>query len=377
MPASANYAASQCRCGDRAPPSLGLVIAGLGRSVHSIDVPRRIVLLGATGYTGRLVADALVRNKARPVLAGRSSQNLAALGVQLGKGLDTAVVDVRHPETLIELLEADDVLVSTVGPFEALGRPVIEAAVQCRATYLDSCSEPAVLRSVYEEVAPEAEAAGVVLVPGCGFEFVVGNLAAWLALESAGNLATGVEVGYFVTGHARSTSSVGARASAGAAALAPHFTWPIAVGALEHLAIPRMLPAIREVSVYMGGPKSERVARAGAQLVGAAARLPGVPAMVRWVSGLPRSKDGPDETERASVSGFVTATAHDAAGRELRTVRLGRVNPYTFTGNFLAWAAMRAARDGIAGAGAVGPVEAFGLRALVEGCVAAGVKAAI
>ena len=150
-----------------------------------------------------------------------------------------------------------------------------------------------------------------------------------------------------------------------------------AVGALEHLAIPRMLPAIREISVYMGGPKSERAARAGAQLVGAAARLPGVPAVVRWASGLPRSKDGPDETERASVSGFVTATAHDAAGRELRTVRLGRVNPYTFTGNFLAWAAIRAARDGIAGAGAIGPVEAFGLRALVDGCVAAGVKAAI
>ena len=42
-------------------------------------------------------------------------------------------------------------------------------------------------------------------------------------------------------------------------------------------------------------------------------------------------------------------------------MRLGRVNPYTFTGNFLAWAAMRAATHGIAGAGAVGPVEAFGL----------------
>ena len=364
-------------------------------------MPRRIVLIGATGYTGRLVAEALVRNRARPVLAARSSQNLAALGVQLGKGLDTAVVDIRQPETLTEMLQPGDVLVSTVGPFEALGRPVVEAAIEARATYLDSCSEPAVLRAVYEEVAPAAETAGVVLVPGCGFEFVVGNLAAWLALESAGNLATGVEVGYFVAGRARGGSSVGARASAGAAALAPHFTWrnghlvevrpgeeirrfpvdggarsAIAVGALEHLAIPRMLPAIREISVYVGGPKSERAARAGARLVSAATRLPGLPATVRWISGLPRSKEGPDETERAGVSGFVTATAHDAAGRELRTVRLGRVNPYTFTGNFLAWAAMRAAGHGIPGAGAMGPVEAFGLPPLVEGCVAAGVKAA-
>src|SRR5437660_499003 len=49
---------------------------------------RRIVLLGATGYTGRLVAEALVQARARPVLAGRSSQNLSALGAELGKGLD-------------------------------------------------------------------------------------------------------------------------------------------------------------------------------------------------------------------------------------------------------------------------------------------------
>jgi short subunit dehydrogenase-like uncharacterized protein len=364
-------------------------------------MPRRIVLLGATGYTGRLVAQALVRNRARPVLAGRSSQNLAALGVQLGKGLDTAVVDVRRPESLAELLKPGDILVSTVGPFEMLGRPVVEAAIQGQAIYLDSCSEPAVLRSVYEEVAPAAEAAGVALIPGAGFEFVAGNLAAWLALGSAGNLATGVEVGYFLSGRAR-TSSVGARASAGAAALSPHFTWRnghlievrageeirrfpvngtaragIAVGALEHLAIPRMLPAIREISVYVGGPRSERVAKVGSRLATTASRLPGVPAAVRWASGLPRTKEGPDETERASVSGFVTATAHDAAGRELRRVRLGHVNPYTFTGNFLAWAAMRAAGHGVAGVGAIGPVEAFGLGPLVEGCVAAGIKAAL
>jgi hypothetical protein len=55
---------------------------------------------------------------------------------------------------------------------------------------------------------------------------------------------------------------------------------------------------------------------------------------------------------------------------------VGRVNPYTFTGSFLAWAAMRAARHPIKGAGALGPVEAFGLGSLAEGCVAAGLQTA-
>ena len=368
---------------------------------HSDVVPRRIVLFGATGYTGRLVAEALVRARARPVLAGRSSQNLAALGVELGKGLDTAVADVRRPESLLELVQPGDVLVSTVGPFETLGRPVVEAAIERGATYLDSCGEPAFLRCVFETLAPAAESAGVALVPGCGFEFAVGNLAAWLALESAGNLASGVEVGYFLNGRIRGASSVGARASVGAAVVAPHYAWrnghlvevrggdqvrrfpvdgttraAVSIGALEHLAIPRLLPSIREISVYIGGPKSERVARTAARVVAAAGRVPGVPPTVRWATRLPRTKAGPDESERSRMSGFVAATAFDVAGRELRTVRLGRVNPYTFTGSFLAWAAMRTAAHPVVGAGALGPVEAFGLGSLVEGCVKAGLKTA-
>ena len=50
---------------------------------------RRIVLYGATGYMGRLVATALAEARVRPVLAGRNVQSLHSLGVTLGRGLDT------------------------------------------------------------------------------------------------------------------------------------------------------------------------------------------------------------------------------------------------------------------------------------------------
>ena len=87
------------------------------QSVHCDLVSRRIVLYGASGYTGRLVAEALVQARARPVLAGRSHQNLAALGVHLGKGLDIAVADAAVPESLLDIIQKVDVVVNTAGPF--------------------------------------------------------------------------------------------------------------------------------------------------------------------------------------------------------------------------------------------------------------------
>ena len=84
-------------------------------------MPGRIVLYGATGYTGRLTAQAMVANGARPVLAGRDRGRLAALAARLspasGAGLETAVAGLESPGPLRRLLGAGDVLVSTAGPF--------------------------------------------------------------------------------------------------------------------------------------------------------------------------------------------------------------------------------------------------------------------
>jgi hypothetical protein len=72
----------------------------------------------------------------------------------------------------------------------------------------------------------------------------------------------------------------------------------------------------------------------------------------------------------------VAATAYDGAGRELADVRLEGVDGYSFTGRFLAWAAQRAAEDGLGGTGALGPVEAFGRERLEQGVAEAGIERA-
>ena len=65
--------------------------------------------------------------------------------------------------------------------------------------------------------------------------------------------------------------------------------------------------------------------------------------------------------------------AYDAAGRALSEVHLKGIDAYTFSGRMLAWAAERAAAGGLKGTGALGPVDGFGLEALVEGVAEAGI----
>ena len=98
----------------------------------------RIVLYGATGYTGALTAQALAAGGVRLVLAGRDQGRLSALAARLaqaggGTEPETAVVDAERPGPLRDLLGPGDVLVSTAGPFLQVGRPIVAAAVDAGA----------------------------------------------------------------------------------------------------------------------------------------------------------------------------------------------------------------------------------------------------
>src|SRR3954468_15684391 len=185
----------------------------------------RIVLFGATGYTGELTARALVDRGARPVLAARSAERLETLAADLG-GLETRVADVAAPQTLAALVERGDVLVSTVGPFARLGEPAVAAAVAAGAHYLDSTGAGAFVRAVFEHHGPAAQAAGCGLLTAFGYDWVPGNLAAALALREAGETATRVDVGYFVSGRAGAGAvSGGTRATLVENMLAPAFAF--------------------------------------------------------------------------------------------------------------------------------------------------------
>jgi short subunit dehydrogenase-like uncharacterized protein len=355
----------------------------------------RVVLFGATGYTGRLTAEALAAAGARPVLAGRDRGRLEALAGRLGD-LPVAEADTARPASVRDLVGPGDVLVSTVGPFLTRGEPAVRAAVDAGAAYLDATGEPPFLRRVFEEHGPRA-AGRCGLVPAFGYDFVPGNLAGVLALAEAGEAAR-VTVGYFVTGGGGFSS--GTTASGAALLLEPAFAWrdgrlrrertarrvrafpiggrdllAVSYGGSEHYALPRLAPDLREVEVYLGwfGRRSRSVQAAAA--VGAPlTRLPGTRALARAAAGRlgRRTGQGPDEAARQRGRSLIVALAGDAEGRELAQVRLRGPDPYTLTARLLAWGARRAAGHGLAGTGALGPVDAFGLEALQAGAAEAG-----
>jgi short subunit dehydrogenase-like uncharacterized protein len=365
-------------------------------------VEGRIVLFGATGYTGELTARALVARGATPVLAGRDAGRLRALAGELG-GLETRVADAGAPETLDGLVERGDVLVSTVGPFRRLGEPAVRAAVAAGAHYLDSTGEIAFIRRVFEEHGPAAGRAGCGLLTAFGYDWVPGNLAGALALREAGGAAARVDIGYFVTG-AGAAPSGGTRASAAGVLLGPSVAWrggrlvsePVArrvrafeitdrsinkrwdafsVGGSEHLALPRIAPHLRDVDVYLGwfGPFTrplQVLSRVTAPFLRRAVARRALDAIVRRTA--PGSTGGPDAEARARSGSFVVAEARDQAGNGLSTVRLAGPNPYDVTADLLAWGAIAASAGQLHGTGALGPVDGFGLDALQRGCADAG-----
>jgi short subunit dehydrogenase-like uncharacterized protein len=368
----------------------------------------RIVLFGATGYTGGLAAHALVAAGARPVLAARNRTRLEQLADELG-GLETQVADVGDPSSVRALVERGDVLLSTVGPFTRYGTPALAAAVDAGAHYVDSTGEAPFIREVFEYWGPRARDAGCALLTAFASDWVPGNLAGALVLGETGDRAAvaRIEVAYFATGAGFSTSAMsgGTQASVVATTLDPGYTFragrlvteraarrvrrfeiapgkrvsAISVGASEQFALPRIAPGVRDVDVYLGwlGPAS-RPTQAMSAATELALRVPGVKRTVegllaRVVKG---STGGPDAQARARTGSVVLGFAYDAAGAKLGEVRLAGIGPYDFTGPMLAWGARAAAAGKLQGVGALGPVDGFGLQTLEEGVAQAGIARA-
>jgi short subunit dehydrogenase-like uncharacterized protein len=359
----------------------------------------RIVLLGASGYTGARTAEALVARGARPVLVGRNPAKLAPLAERLG-GLETGVADVSEPGSVSSLLRRGDVLVTTVGPFLRLGEPAVEAAVDAGAVYLDSTGEPPFIRRVFEHHGPRAERTGATLVTAFGLDYVPGTLAGTLALEEAGDRAHRVDIGYALQGTTGQAFSRGTFVSLGGVLLEESFAFRdgrlqtetagrrrwrftaggrprdgLSVGGSEHLTLPALAPTLQQVGVHLAWFGSlTPVAHRLAPLSALAARVPGARALAQRATESLGRRLGEAPSE-ATVSGASTTTVAEVRGVDgalVSRVELTGPEAYGLTAELLAWGATTAASSGVAGAGALGPVQAFGLRALTDGAAEAG-----
>jgi short subunit dehydrogenase-like uncharacterized protein len=359
----------------------------------------RIVLFGATGYTGARTAEAMVGRGLRPVLAGRDAQRLAALAQRLG-GLETVVAQVTDRESVAALVGRGDVLVTTVGPFTELGTPAVAAAAEAGAVYLDSTGEPPFIRAVHERWGPVAERSGAALLTAFGNDYVPGVLAGALALRAAGEGADRVDVGYFMTGLGKGRPfSRGTLRSLAGIATQPLYAWRegalrtepagarmrtfdvagrprpgVTIGASEQFALPRIAPGLRTVDVYLGWfGRAGSAVHAGARVAPLLARVP--PRAMATVADLLTRRFPSDPAGRAlaGARSHFLAEVFDGTGTLLARTRLTAPEPYAITADLLAWGAWRAAEHGVRGNGALDAVAAFGLDDLEAGAAEAGI----
>jgi short subunit dehydrogenase-like uncharacterized protein len=358
----------------------------------------RIVLFGATGFTGRLTAQALLMRGAFPLLVGRDQVKLDALVASLPVELPTAVADATRPDSVSRILSPGDVLISTVGPFVRWGEAAVTAATEAGAIYLDSTGEPPFIKRIFQRYGPAAATRGAALITAFGYDYVPGNLAAALAIGKAGSEAVRVDIGYFVRGNMARRASAGTRASALGIVLEPMYGYRdgrivreqgrtrlfsvggrrrhgISLGASEHFALPRAYPRLREVNVYLGWLGGlTRAAGVLARATPVLAALPGARRVTEAMADRAIRSGNRGQSADPAVSSQIVAEAYDAKGELLATVQLDGGDPYDFTARILAWAGTTALTDGVGGIGALGPVDAFGPDALAQGCVEAGLQ---
>ncbi len=304
----------------------------------------RLAIYGATGYTGRLIAQAAAGRGLAPVIAGRSREAVDALATELG--CESRVFDLADPGRIAAGLAGCGVVIHCAGPFSATAAPMIAACIAARVHYTDITGEIAVFEHAFLQDAAAREA-GIVVCPGTGFDVVPTDCLALMLAERLPD-ATRLTLGF----DSRSSMSRGTAATSveglghgscvrenGVLRRIPlgSRSRRIDFGAGEKLAtaIPWgdvstafRTTGIGNVEVYVPvSPKAlanlRRLGRLGWLL-----RRPAIQAFLK--ARIARRPPGPDEAARDRTPVHVWGEAENAAGRRV-SARIRVPNGYTLT----------------------------------------------
>jgi short subunit dehydrogenase-like uncharacterized protein len=150
---------------------------------------KKVVVYGASGYTGRLVCEYLREYNVPFIAAGRDKARIAeALETVPGIGtVDHEIVEVEHAVgPLSELFDGASVVCNMVGPFATYGHEVVEACLATGCHYLDTTGEQDWLIDAEAAYGARMAAAGLLLAPGVAQMYTTGEIAAQLCLEQPG-----------------------------------------------------------------------------------------------------------------------------------------------------------------------------------------------
>jgi len=162
-------------------------VAGQRREAREWD----IVVFGASGFVGRLVAGYLAEHAppgVRIALGGRSMTRLADVRKGLGPaaaGWPLLVADSHDQDSIRDMAQATSVVATTVGPYLRYGMPLAKACAQAGTDYVDLTGEVLFVRDCLEQLSEQAASTGARIVHSCGFDSIPSDLGVLLLFEQA------------------------------------------------------------------------------------------------------------------------------------------------------------------------------------------------
>ena len=340
-----------------------------------------ILVYGATGYTGQLIARTARQLAMSVIIAGRNEAKLRALAAETGFGHHA--VELADTATLLPVVAAHDVVLHTAGPFSKTAEPMVEACLAGGTHYLDITGEIAILEA-HRGLDRRARDAGIMIMSGVGFDVVASDC---LALHLQARMPDAVTLTLAMRGMGGMSRGSGKTAieaiNSGTATRrdgrieyvrsAPRRRLQFGNQAVDcvgiswgDIATAYYTTGIPNIAVYFEATKDLE-------------QIVGLPGFVKWLFGTPLGQailrrqieklpDGPDpEIQQAQVT-QILGIVEDASGRERRAI-LTAPGPYHLT----ALTALRIAGEvdgGRVEPGSQNPAQVFGADfiATFEGC---------
>ncbi|MBC7920002.1 MAG: saccharopine dehydrogenase NADP-binding domain-containing protein [Ferruginibacter sp.] len=341
-------------------------------------MPTTFLIYGAYGYTGELIARRAVQRGHAPRLAGRDEAKLKPLALELGLPYET--FELAETTKLDESLGRVDAVLHCAGPFSRTARTVVDACLRHRKHYLDITGEV----DVFEWIATRHEAArraGVVLLPGTGFDVVPSDCLAahlrrrlpdaeWLelALQGPGRVSRGTALtmveGMTKGGLIRQNGALKKVPTAfrtrkipfgGGQQLAASIPWGDVATAYYSTGIPNVI-------VYLAVTPSMRRGMW-------ALRYLGWLLQAKWIRALLKKRiratlTGPDHQHRRTARSYLWGEARNRAGQTV-TARLQTPEAYHLTATTALLAMERVLAGGVT-PGFQTPARAFGPDFILE-----------
>lgn len=303
----------------------------------------RFMIYGATGYTGKLVARTAKAQGLNPLLAGRNEARLKSIAAQ--HGFEYQAFSLDEQEALDAGLSQVDAVLHIAGPFSQTSKPMVDACIRTGTHYLDITGEI----DVFEACAArdeEAKKAGVMLMPGVGFDVVPSDcLAAHMKarLPDATELTLGISgLGHMSHGTAKTgVESIGKGTRVRrdgrivTARKTPRREIDFGEGAKQGVAIGWGDVAtawhsthIPDITVYFeSSPQLEQMAKMGRIARWVMSRGPMQRALKKRIEQQP---EGPTDAERREGYALLFGEAVNAEGERVQT-RLRTPEGYTLT----------------------------------------------